>query len=143
QVFERDGALGAVRNRGEMPREEAADRLVDPGQVTGIERDPDQRGEYALGDRLDGVFVIGRGAVLIFLVQQIAVAHDEQAVEVRVCFVQVRAQPGERVRIDAVIGGRGGLPALGRPIVTHGRRARRRVWARRVHQYVLLRRIGP
>src|SRR5690606_42029028 len=124
QVCQGDVALGAVWNGREVAREERADRLVNRRQIAGIERDPDQRGEHAFGDGLNVVQVVGRGAMLVFVVYQIAAAHDQQAVEVRVCGVEVCAQSLDGGGVDVVIGGRGDGALVGGPVIAVARGAR-------------------
>jgi hypothetical protein len=110
------GAAGArVGVGGQVLGEQPADGLVQAAERMLAQRDPDQRGGDALGDREDVEVGGRRGAVVVALDHQHAVTDDQHAAQGGVgqarAVVDARQDGGVHARVLRC----GGPPAVGRP----------------------------
>jgi len=100
---------------GQVLGQQPADALIQAGERVVAQRDPDQRGGDALGDRVD-VEVGGRcGAVVVALNHQHAVANDQHAAQRGEDQSRFVVNPRQRPGIHALVLGCGSPPAAGRP----------------------------
>ena len=123
QVFDGETLFASVAVLHDSTRKRGEYRLIDVGELAIADRHPNQGRRHALGHRRDVVELIRLKREEDRIENQIAVAHDREAVNAGATLADVVEGVGEHRRVQALRFRRRPAPFAGRPVGGPGRSA--------------------